>query len=102
MATPRPTVMICATCKKGLTRRYIYCAGNCASVISLWTCGCPRVIPSRCQLCLSARLAELLQEVFDNAAYDVLDAYGETFYGEACSLIEEAKDAAERRKRACR
>src|SRR3990167_6530306 len=70
MATPRPTVMICATCKKGLTRRYIYCAGNCASVISLWTCGCPRVIPSRCQLCLSSRLAELHERTFATIADD--------------------------------
>jgi len=101
MATPRPTVLICATCKKGLTRRYIYCAGNCASVISLWTCGCPRAIPSRCQLCLSSRLAELLERTFATIA----DDHGEPpddidFYGEACSLIEEAQDAANRRKKA--
>ena len=102
MATTRPTVLICSNCKSGLRRQYLNCAG-CETALVVWLCDCPRtVLPSRCQMCLSARLGELLQEVFDNAADDVLDAYGETFYGEACSLIEEAKDAAERRKRACR
>jgi len=102
MTTPRPTLIICSNCKSGLRRQYLNCAG-CETALVVWLCDCPRtVLPSRCQMCLSARLGELLQEVFDNAAYDVLDAYGEAFYGEACSLIEEAKDAAERRAKACR
>jgi len=102
MTTARPTILICSNCKAGLRRHYAQCAG-CETALVIWLCDCPRtVLPSRCQMCLSSRLGELLDKILSGGADDIIEIYGETFYGEACALIEEAKDAAERRAQACR
>ena len=102
MATTRPTLLICANCKSGLRRQYLSCAG-CETALVIWLCDCPRaILPSRCQMCLSSRLGEILERILGGGRDDILDLYGEDFVGEACALIEEAKDAAERRAQACR
>ena len=89
------TLMICPTCQASLRRQYINCNGEgCRTAISVWLCQCPRaILPSRCPTCLMTRLAELLDKILSDGGDDVIEIYGETFFGEAAALVEEAKDA---------